>query len=152
MTISHNFADFKRSMQEAWKERDRKNAAGARKVAIQALADIQVGSPVDQGRFKASHFLSVDATEFRPVPEGRDRAANETEAAERLQEAESRLAGVSGIPKAGVSIAITNNLPYASALEHGGSRQAPQGVYGIAAERARRNIQRLGQGPGTDTP
>ncbi len=152
MTISHNFGDFSRSMQKAWQERDRKNAAGARKVAIQALADIQVGSPVDQGRFKASHSLSVDTTEFRPVPDGRDRAANETEAAERLQAAEARLGAVTGIPKGGMSIAITNNLPYANALEHGGSQQAPQGVYGIAAERAKRNIERLGQGPGTDTP
>jgi len=145
MAIEHSFSQVSEAIGQAWRERDRKNAAGARKVAIQALADVQVGSPVDTGRFKGSHFLSVDELEFQPLQDGRERAQNEAEANERMQSAEAELGAIEKIPGGGTSIFITNNLPYAGALEHGHSQQAPQGVYAVAEQRAQKNIRRLAE-------
>lgn len=99
-----------------------------RKLGFLALRGVIFRSPVDTGRFRASNRLSINKPGLgvaKPST-GESFASGEASGAV-LGTAITKLATV----KWGDSLHITNNLPYAIALEGGHSKQAPQGVYGL---------------------
>lgn len=107
----------------------------AKEIAIQALADLQTLSPVDTGRYRGAHDLTIsEPSTVAPVSVRKEEEA--------IIEAQSRLGAFRTIPQNGVDIYIGNNLVYAWPIENGHSGQAPQGVYSVAHSRARENIRK----------
>lgn len=81
-----------------------------RKFAINVYNNLQTLSPVDTGRYRNAHHISIG-----------ERSLGENGGGVEL---------VLGLPKHTYPlIYIQNNLPYALRLEHGHSKQAPTGVY-----------------------
>lgn len=81
-----------------------------RKFAIDCYNNVIALSPVDTGRYKNAHHISIGT-----------KSLNENGGGVEL---------VLGLPKHTYPlIYIQNNLPYALRLEHGWSQQAPTGVY-----------------------
>lgn len=92
-----------------------------RKFAINCYNNVKTLSPVDTGRYRNAHHISVGAPSY-----------SETGGGVEL---------ILGIPKHTYPlIYIQNNLPYALRLEHGWSQQAPTGVYGNAFNSAIANL------------
>lgn len=106
-----------------------------RTIALALLNEVVLRSPVDEGRFRGSHIVSIGqpvytvTTEFDPTGSG------------ALSRGSSALSGLEPY----TTVFIQTNLPYAERLENGGyngptakvteagfSRQAPAGVYGLA--------------------
>jgi hypothetical protein len=89
-----------------------------RKIALGIFANIVTASPVDTGRFRGNWLIGLQSrpTEQLDV-EVKDPTAVTQREGEKLGEA-----------KAGITIYLSNNLPYALRLEYGYSRQAPAGM------------------------
>jgi hypothetical protein len=90
-------------------------AAAIREVGERVISH----SPVDTGRFRSNHNYAAGAPDI-----------NETEATNIRQ-----VNHIQSIPKVATAFThfISNSLPYATALERGHSKQAPEGVYGLRA-------------------
>lgn len=95
------------------------------RIVVGVSAEIDMRSPVDTGRFRGNWQLGVNS-----VPSGTlanlDKTGNATQA---------RIAASVPDEAAGHVFWIVNNLPYATRLEHGYSRQAPQGMVGLTLTR-----------------
>ena len=92
-----------------------------RKIALDLLKKITVKSPVKTGRFKANWMTGIGG-------------ADETTTESTVDDAVMRGAIVLSAYRDLKQIHISNNLPYAAALEHGHSMQAPLGVAEISVE------------------
>jgi len=133
-------------------------------VAIECFKDLQGMSPIDTGRYRAGHRLTVGGAPTSYVPRaplkielenraGRGEliahyvtlADNNLNNAVRLALTRKTLNQVS-------QINIANNVPYATVLETGHSKQAPRGIYLVAAARAERRLREIAQGSGVDIP
>lgn len=90
-----------------------------RSVALEAFGRIVEQSPVDEGRYRASHRVAVNSVDTSVEPEGQDSYGAPD-------------AGAISRAGFGDEIVISNNLPYAQRIEDGWSGQAPAGVYGPA--------------------
>ncbi len=101
-----------------------------RKLGFTALSGVIQRSPVDTGRFRASNRIAINTTNLSTAAEseGNPLAAGAAGGAE-ISRANVALRQL----KWGDSIHITNNLPYAHALENGSSQQAPGplAIYGM---------------------
>lgn len=113
-------------------EVEKQMSAQVNEVALFALQQLILHSPVDTGAYRGSHFLTVDDADTQRVPE-----LSETES---RREAESILARTSNKPFKLVT--IQTNIAYGEALEKGSSKQAPRGVYAIAANSVRERYGR----------
>ncbi|OBX47586.1 HK97 gp10 family phage protein [Moraxella nonliquefaciens] len=92
-----------------------------RKFAIDCYNNVITLSPVDTGRYRNAHHISIG-----------EKSLNENGGGVEL---------VLGIAKHTYPlIYIQNNLPCALRLEHGWSQQAPTGVYGNAFNSAIANL------------
>lgn len=76
-------------------------------------------SPVDTGRFRANWMVGIGG-------------ADETTTENTVNDSMMRGSIVLAAYRALKQIHISNNLPYAAALEHGHSQQAPLGVAEIS--------------------
>jgi len=94
----------------------------ARIIAMALLGEIVLRSPVDTGRFRGNTTVTVG----RPVFE--NTANVDKTGANTLSAGQAALTGL----KPYTVIYIQNNLPYAEKLENGHSKQAPNGVFGLA--------------------
>ncbi|GAI23301.1 unnamed protein product [marine sediment metagenome] len=94
----------------------------ARIIAMALLGEVIERSPVDTGRFRGNHTVSIGAPVFTDSP-NLDKSGGSTKAAGQ--------AALQGL-KPYTVIYLQNNLPYAERLENGHSKQAPNGVYGLA--------------------
>lgn len=119
----------------AYKAGDRANQA-CKEVMLEFSSRLILRSPVDTGRFRGNWFYS-----FAELT-GRITQADLAEAARIFQGGDpsaatwpAELNGLEGMPArvVGGRHFITNNLPYAMALERGHSGQAPAGMVGITA-------------------
>lgn len=90
-----------------------------RKVAFDLFAQIVIMSPVDTGRFKGNWLVSINA-----IPSGVDQNKVDKSGSGTLSTIQSTV----GQMKAGDVISLVNNLPYATRLEYGWSKQAPAGM------------------------
>ena len=106
-----------------------------RKVSLDLMKEVDLRSPVDEGRFRGNNNLAVRA------PDTKTSYPDDKSGAEALGRAQARLAEY----KLGDTVYITNSLPYARVIEfgeypgdgpktsNGFSTQSPQGVYGVSA-------------------
>jgi hypothetical protein len=105
-----------------------------RKLGFDAYLGILFRSPVRTGRYRASHRISINEVDLTVEPEDVEVDVISTNTVP------TGLAGnaAAALEKAeiGDAIYITNNLPYAQALEDGHSSQAkgPTAVYGNTFE------------------
>lgn len=103
-----------------------------RATAIAILNKVIERSPVDTGRFRGNHILSL-ATPNTGVKDTDDKSGSVTLAA--------GLSVIGGIAKGEYPlIYIQNNLPYAQVLEDGSSQQAPLGIYSLAVQDVKTNL------------
>ncbi len=96
-----------------------------RKIALDLLLRLLLESPVDTGRFRANWRVGVNRVDLT-VDDRTD-----------LFEAQDDGMGEIAAAKFGDTIYITNNLPYAEALEDGHSGQAPAGWVKLSVEEIR---------------
>lgn len=96
--------------------------------ALTCYRNIIMASPVDTGRFRASHIVSINEPYYTVTIAGSMMIDLSTE---QLIENAKRTMDVKHKGKLR-SIYIQTNLPYAEALENGHSKQASAGVYGPA--------------------
>lgn len=104
---------------EKWTEETQKRVTLAvRKIALDVFERIILKSPVDTGRFRGNWQVQIGS-----IPTGTleidDKSGQVT-----LAKAQAEVLGV----KAGDTIYLINNLPYARRLEYGWSNQAPEGM------------------------
>ena len=90
-----------------------------RKIALDLLKKITVKSPVKTGRFKANWMTGIGG-------------ADETTTESTVDDAVMRGSIILSAYRDLKQIHISNNLPYAAALEHGHSMKAPLGVAEIS--------------------
>jgi hypothetical protein len=93
-----------------------------RVIAMAMLNEIVLRSPVDTGRFRGNNIVSVGAPVYSTT-ESLDKSGAET-----IQRGLSAMTGLEPYTQ----VHIQNNLPYATALEDGHSKQAPGGVYAVS--------------------
>jgi hypothetical protein len=86
-----------------------------RKIALELLKKVTMKSPVDTGRFRANWMVGIG---------GADETTTENTVNDAMMRGSIVLTGYKTLKQ----IHISNNLPYAAALEHGHSQQAPLGV------------------------
>lgn len=91
------------------------------RLATQGLAGVQQKSPVDTGQFRSNWLVSI-ATPDPSVIEGPGAAL-----AQKSAGALASYAAREGFPV----IYLQNNLPYATRLEDGYSKQAPNGMVAL---------------------
>lgn len=108
------------------------------KFALDGLRGVVMKSPVDTGRFRANHHLTVGVPSDRIIP-GTDKQARGSRPG-GITESQA-LAEMSRMQPYGI-VYIQNGLPYAQKLEDGSSNQAPQGIYALTfAELSARVIE-----------
>ena len=91
-----------------------------RRVALAAYREINKGSPVDKGTFRANWVASIDTI---------DRSSDLSKTRSDVNEAvTTATAVITNGAKLGTTIYISNAVPYAGKLEDGYSPQAPAGV------------------------
>lgn len=94
-----------------------------RKVSAEMLAQVIVGSPVDQGAFRGNHLISLNGADNSYDINHKDKGSNSTQEAGNQKILQAKI---------GDLVYVQNNLPYAVALENGHSQQRPLGIYSIA--------------------
>lgn len=100
-------------------------------MVLYALQQLIIHSPVDEGAYRGSHFLTIDDVDHDKVPHyGPD---------ESMREAERILAAN---PSPFKLVTIQTNIPYGERIEDGWSGQAPYGVYSIAYNNTRERYGR----------
>ena len=92
-----------------------------RKIALELLKKVTMKSPVDTGRFRANWMVGIG---------GADETTTDSTVNDAMMRGSIVLTGYKNLKQ----IHISNNLPYAAALEHGHSMQAPLGVAEISVE------------------
>lgn len=106
-----------------------------RKIAIDVFAEVIMMSPVDTGRFRGNWQVAIGT-----IPNGTleidDKAGTAT-----LNAAQAKAMGL----KAGETIFLINNLPYARALEYGLSQQAPGGMIRLTVQRWKPIVEAVGR-------
>lgn len=132
MAIKSNAKSFAASVKIDLDKLGQEALSDVRTIMFETFSDIILRSPVDTGLFRSAHDLTLDfPSAFKPDEVG----------GPRFSEAEGELQTIRQLKS--MKIFITNNLEYAQALEHGHSKQAPNGVYVLAAMRAQEIINRL---------
>lgn len=95
-----------------------------RKVALDMFSRVIQKSPVDTGRFKGNWQVAI-----RAIPSGILEIDDKSGTATMSNVAAKVLA-----LKAGDTIYLVNNLPYARGLEYGHSKQAPSGMVRLTVQ------------------
>lgn len=93
-----------------------------RVIAMAMLNEIVLRSPVDTGRFRGNNIVSIGSPVYAQTHNVDPSGAATISAG---------VAQLSGLEPFTV-VYIQNNLPYAETLENGHSKQAPNGIYGLA--------------------
>ena len=96
------------------------------------FSQVVLRSPVDTGRFRANWNFSINSPDTSSS-ETTDKARGTQQAMKALQYG------------AGQIVYLTNALPYARRLEHGWSKQAPNGMVKVSAVEFTRFVQQAAQ-------
>ena len=91
------------------------------KIAMEALNRVVMKSPVDTGRFRANWTVAVGRQDLSTTEET-DKSGTAT-----IAKGSQIILGQKGP----AVIWLSNNLPYAQALENGHSKQAPMGMVAL---------------------
>ncbi|KKC39508.1 hypothetical protein WH87_04750 [Devosia epidermidihirudinis] len=106
-----------------------------RKIALDVFAEVIMMSPVDTGRFRGNWQVAIGSAPSGTL-EIDDKAGTAT-----LAKAQAEALGL----KAGQTIFLVNNLPYAQALEYGSSQQAPGGMVRLTVQRWKPIVEAVGR-------
>lgn len=98
-------------------------------IVLFALQQLIIHSPVQDGGYRGSHFVTIDGEDVSTIPPP-DKNGERV-----LRDAESVIARSGGKPFK--YVVIQTNIAYGLRIEQGWSGQAPQGVYAIAANNTR---------------
>jgi len=116
-----------------------------RKLALDAYAGIIKRSPVDTGRFRSSHRLTINRIDPSVEPPRASRSSRAGVTREASPSDLNRVQGTLSRARFGVTVHITNSLPYARRLENGWSAQTnnqPDGIYGATFRELAANLSR----------
>ena len=91
-----------------------------KRVALAAYREINRGSPVDKGTFRANWVASIDT-----IDRSSDLSKTRSDVNEAVTTATAVITNGAGL---GTTVFISNAVPYAGRLEDGYSPQAPAGV------------------------
>ncbi|MDC4579393.1 HK97 gp10 family phage protein [Acinetobacter baumannii] len=97
-----------------------------KKITMETVQSLMMGSPVDEGGYRASHIVSVSGPDYGKRESSSDSPKGSVDP-KALNEAAQKILAF----KLGNLVYIQNNQPYAERLENGWSDQAPQGIYGL---------------------
>jgi hypothetical protein len=142
MPIQHNFHEVQAHLQQLFAQHEQGKLKMVRTVVVQAYADIERISPVDQGRYRASHSMTISDPKSRDASGEQSKSAYSALARQNMADVQAKMEAIQQLPQF-MQIFVVNTLPYANRLEHGWSQQAPSGVYTIAAQRAERLIDKF---------
>jgi hypothetical protein len=118
-------------------ERDamRKQDLAVRKISLEIFSRVILKSPVDTGRFRGNWQVAIGS-----IPSGTLDLDDKTGTA-TVSKADLKLMGA----KAGDTIYLANNLPYAMHLEDGHSKtQAPQGMVALTVQEFAAIVKKIG--------
>ena len=102
----------------------RKMNLAVRKISLEIFSRVILKSPVDTGRFRGNWQVAIGS-----VPSGTLELDDKTGTA-TVSKADLKLVGA----KAGDTIYLANNLPYAVRLEEGGYNDGPKTVGGFSRQ------------------
>lgn len=136
--IRHNFKAALKGLEKDFGLFEQRKSQLVRAVALGVHRDITQRSPVDEGRFRASHYMTTGEPSAQTATDGQ---SFEAQAEANIGDGTATVAAAIGrrMPRK-LDIWIANNLPYAMRLEDGWSKQAPNGVYEIARDKGERMI------------
>jgi hypothetical protein len=104
-------------------------------VSLKAFTEVVMMSPVDTGRFRGNWQVAVGPQiSYLPPDNDVDPSGNATVGI--VTEVTQRL-------KAGETVWLVNNLPYALRLEYGWSEQAPGGMVRLVAQRWKPLVEQI---------
>ena len=104
-----------------------------RKLITDIFTRIVLRSPVDTGRFRANWYPLRSGFSKNKNPEMKDKTGNASI---------ERINGIVASAVAGDTYTLTNNLPYAVALEYGHSGQAPNGMVRVTTAEFRTMLKK----------
>lgn len=129
------FNEFSKELDDFAKEFPSTANQIIRLVALEALKNVVLATPVDTGRARSNWFIGIDS----PVEDETD----DTDYQSNLATESKKLLS----PVGSNIIWLTNNLPYIVRLNEGWSEQAPEGFVEksvVAAERAiEKSVKRM---------
>lgn len=107
-----------------------------KKVALDLFSDIVIATPVDTGRARGNWYVSLGASIIKKPDESKKDKTGASTIAQITNDLQSYTLRVT-------DIYFTNNLPYATALENGHSKQAPHGMVNMALQNFQSYVQRV---------
>ena len=141
--IDGNWSQFELFFKMDIKKFHDKKLEIVKSVAISGLSSIQIESPVDTGRFRSGHDLTIDEPSQRNPSKGLGKGEYEAIAAQAIEDADMEL---SRLPKGfleKIVIFITNNVEYGQFIEDGSYSKdpnAPQKIYERMSEKIKAKI------------
>lgn len=122
MVTSSSAKQFKLDLNQAFEDEvERPLVLIHMKIAMEALNRVVMKSPVDTGRFRGNWTVAVGRPNLATTTEV-DKSGGAT-----ITKGSQIVMGIKGPCVTWLS----NNLPYASALENGHSKQAPAGIVAV---------------------
>lgn len=130
MSIVVNFNEFKNQVESEGKEATQAIALAIKRLVFDIFRNTVSRTPVDTGNLRASWGLSIDSAGSHIVNNGGS-------ASQALQQ----LLPFRNYKEIPDTWFIYNNQDYASKIENGGSKQAPQGMLRIGTQEAVSNFE-----------
>lgn len=124
-----DFAAWKLAWAKATRDAQQRAVDKVGAIILSGYEHATLISPVDTGRYRGAHQISMDAPATSEPPAIRSVEDAKTEEAAHL---------VLTTDRKEQKVHISNPVAYAGALEHGHSKQAPAGVYSVVRERLQR--------------
>lgn len=141
--ISGNWSEFESSLKKKVQEFHKKKIELIKTLSINALTGLQIGSPIDTGRFRSGHDLTINEPSTYNPAKGLPQSVYTEMAKEALMEAGYKL---DALPKDFLDkllIFITNNVEYGPFIEDGtysNDPNAPKKLYAKMVEILRAKI------------
>lgn len=141
--ISGNWSEFRTSLKRNIEEFHAEKLELVKTISLNGLGGLQIESPVDTGRFRSGHDLTVNEPSAYNPDKGLPNDVYTQMAEEALKEAGYKL---EQLPKGFLNkivIYITNNVEYGQFIEDGSYSKdpnAPRKLYAKMAERLRAKI------------
>lgn len=130
--MQSNLAQFNRELDAFAKKVPEQATIIQKKVVLEALRRLVMRTPVDTGRARGNWQVTI------AEPAEGQLEVNDKEGDTTISKG---LAALTGLPDAQV-IWISNNVDYIELLEHGSSKQAPEGMLAITVEELRNWLRR----------
>ena len=135
-TQQQNLFKFDRDLEKFAKALEIDVTTVVKKIGFDLFGRIVKKTPVDTGRARASWTIAINEPD-RTVAEAGEHKAYQS-APDEAAKAKAN-AGMAAL-KPYEPVWISNNLPYIDALEHGHSKQAPEGMVALSIQETEQEI------------